>query len=509
MLVEFSLILFASSFLFSLKRRVGSYNPSTLDILASVYLLTMLVCAYVNFRFNNSIESTPYLISPGSLFSRTILPYSEYCSRILEPYYIILFFLLEYLSRHSNSKLNLLAKASFLFTWLMEVLHFQNVLSISPTLIHLLWASVFILYLLKIQGACPNAKRNASPFPAFLSFIFLAFSSLLLPPKPMPTLLSTHYYLWFPENWKAGYGDGTTDSRPQLGEYKSEDSELIKKHLEKISKSGINVLILDWWPRNPFLKKRALKVTEMIKEYPNLKFAIHLETLDLGLDKNSDLITMNDKRIKDLSKFFEYAGNKLFSSEQYLKVDERPVVFMYASRHLVGDVRNALIKVKEHTKETSSYFPYLIGDEVFYQVPEGRNAKSARLKPRFIPSWDRIMAFDALTLYNPYDPTHHYTSLEEGDTSEFLIESYTLYSRYKDICNQLGIPFLPTAIPAYNDKMIRPHLNHQIIPRVDKNGISTLDALLSTSEEFKNRRGLNLTTITSFNEWNEGTNIER
>jgi len=509
LLIEFSLILLASSFIFSLRRRLVSFSLWNLEVVTSAYFLTMLCCVYLTFKLDNSLAPSPYLIAPGSLFSRTILPFPEYLSRILEPFYIILFFILEYLACKNNSRVTGLARIVFLLAWFLEVLLFYYLCKVPPFVTQLTWAIALILYMLALQGACIGNKKSISPIYSFLVFFLVSFSFTNLVYTKSPNIKGTHYYVWFPENWKAGYGTGEKDSEPKLGQYDTDNSNIVRAHLKEITEQGISLVILDWWPRNPLLKKRALKVAEILKEFPDLKFAIQMETLDLGLDKNSNLITLNEKRINDLSKFFEYTGIVLFSHKQYFKIKENPAVFMYASRHLVGDAKKAFFKIKKHTQEKTGFTPYLIGDEVFYQVPEGKNSKEARLRPQFIPAWDRLRTFDAITLYNPYDPTHHYKSLESGDSSEFLEKSYLLYSKYKDIAHQAGIPFFPTVIPAYNDKAIRPNLNHQIIPREDGNGVSTLWGMFEISKEFENKRGLNLTVITSFNEWNEGTNLER
>jgi hypothetical protein len=471
----------------------------------------MLILAYCAISLDTSNQSSYYFLSPGNLLTRLIPVYPEYFSHILEPFYLILIIICEYLSSRKCSAFRLPARISFLTAWLLEILHFYRNWNYPIFLIQLLWASSFILYSLAILSNEKESKLR----PPFLKLtpIILVIVGLVTPfiPQEDPqSIKATHYYLWFPENWKAGYGTNQEDKTPSLGEYDSENIGTIRSHLKEISDQGISLLIIDWWPKNPILKRKALRVIKILKEFPELKFSIHLETLQLGLDKNSDLMTLDEARTTGLKKSFEYAGRKLFKHKQYFHIDSQPTVFMYASRHLVGNVQSALHSIREHTKEITGKTPYIIGDEAFYQVPEGRNSEQAKLLPNFIPSWERLKAFDAITLYNPYDPTHHYESLENNDISDFLIESQVLYEKYKNISDHLGIPFFPTVIPSYNDKAIRPHLNHQIIPRTDTNSVSTLESLLKITDQYKhNRHGPNILIITSFNEWNEGSNIEK
>lgn len=385
-------------------------------------------------------------------------------------------------------------------------MYFFKFLSVPALIIQTLWALSFFSYLL---GDLNSSKRTqiVPPFTPLLTYILISSLLLIFSPHPQSqSYAGAHYYFWFPENWVAGYGDKNT--KPSRGEYSSETEDIIRSHIIDLKTKGFNLVILDWWPRNPSLKHRAFKFVKILKEFPEMSFAIHLETLELGLDKDSDLITLNQKRVNDLTSFIKYAGKKLFSNPQYLMIDKKPAVFLYASRHLVGPMIKGLNEVRVKVRESTGLTPFFIGDEVFYQVPEGRDSKSALLLPKYIPNWDRLRAFDAITLYNPYDPTREYLSLKENDSSDFLIETTELYYRYQDISNHLRIPFIKTCIPAYNDTAIRPLLQHQVIPQTDKNGVNTLNALRAIISDIDQKESPFILT-TSYNEWNEGTNIEK
>jgi len=391
----------------------------------------------------------------------------------------------------------------------------------SPFILWLIILSIlnlaFLLELsLKSQFRLRHQKHHLSSLLIlpFLLWAILVSKTLVLDSNIRepndPFHLATHYYFWFPENWGAGYAgrkDPDQYNTPLLGEYSSNKPEIISSHLKEMEQAGINLVLLDWWPRIPHLKDRAVKVSEALREHPNMHFSVHLETLEIAEDGSQDVIYMRDKEILVLSLFMEHLAKRLFSHPQYLRIQNRPVVFLYASRHLIGDTRDILLRVRGHVKEKTGFDPYFIGDEVFYNVPEQGSDGVAKLLPNLIPNWDRIRAFDAITLYNPYNPDAPYNEQDEP-IEYFLKETESLYRKYRSIAETAGVPFIPTVIPGYDDRVLRPKINAYPLERKNNTGTYLLDQLLDISESSLSGSAPNMTIITSWNEWNEGTQIE-
>src|SRR3546814_10712170 len=87
-----------------------------------------------------------------------------------------------------------------------------------------------------------------------------------------------------------------------------------------------------------------------------------------------------------------------------LRVDGRPVVILYLTRVLVGDVAGAMAEVREMWR-ARGHDPYVIADEVFWNVTADRRPASFTTRPQE----SRIRLFDAITSYNPYEsgrPSH-------------------------------------------------------------------------------------------------------
>lgn len=80
--------------------------------------------------------------------------------------------------------------------------------------------------------------------------------------------------------------------------------------------------------------------------------------------------------------------------------------------------------------------------------------------------------------------------------------SHQNWKTIKDFCDANNLLFMPSAGPGYVDTAVRPWNNHNTRNRVNGRYYETsLQAALSVRPD--------IITITSFNEWHEGTQIER
>jgi hypothetical protein len=97
-----------------------------------------------------------------------------------------------------------------------------------------------------------------------------------------------------------------------------------------------------------------------------------------------------------------------------------------------------------------------------------------------------------------------------GKQSTFLPEVQELYREYQSAIGK-KIKLIPSIIPGYNDRGVRLSENHPVIPRQFhagwEEGSFFSQALKQTVLPFMNP-DMPMALITSFNEWNEGTQIE-
>ncbi len=330
-----------------------------------------------------------------------------------------------------------------------------------------------------------------------------------------PVLVGAHYYSWFPENWVASYiGQKLVPPmRPALGEYQSDSAAVFAKHVEWAKSSGIDFFIFDWWAKRPNVRRRALQQAEWLDRNPTLKFAIHFEALDLKDAKDavipgedSNVVIMTPQRADRLKRQWEYLAQHYMRRPSYLREKGAAVLFVYATRHLVGPVREAIDEARRHVKATTGVELFVVGDEVYFNALD-YDARGVYLLPEGKPNWNRVLAFDAITAYNPYDESRPQHGGTEG-VPRFLDDVEELYRRYLGVAAAGGIKFIPTVLPGYNDRGVRPKEDHFVIPRFFETGPSFFAQSLKRLGGCSFSRGSGFVVVTSWNEWNEGTQIE-
>jgi glycoprotein endo-alpha-1,2-mannosidase len=316
-------------------------------------------------------------------------------------------------------------------------------------------------------------------------------------------LIGTYYYLWYPGNWRDGYINGRLlpQQLPVLGEYDSSDLKTIEQHIAWSSQYGIDFWAVSWWPDHPELDKIIRENILKAKNINDIKFCIFYETSGLGL-KDDQIDFTPDKGEKLLSDFKLLAQN-YFSHPSYLKINGRPVAIIYLTRTFIGEYSEAIGRLRKGLQKMG-FNPFLIGDEIFWYV-----MRAKPLPPSTHPEMNRIQLFDGITAYNMYDWAK-IKQMGYGRQSTFLPEVQGLFREYQTVLGN-KIKLIPSIIPGYNDRGVRLSENHAVIPRQfqadGEEGSFFSQALKQTVLPFMNPE-IPMALITSFNEWNEGTQIE-
>lgn len=357
-----------------------------------------------------------------------------------------------------------------------------------------------------------------------ISIVFLSSKRSVSGPKcgPLDPLVGAHYYLWFPENWKHGYSGRKflPPVNPALGEYSTADLSVFEKHWSLAQASGVDFFIFDWWPNRPQLDVRLQKITALGSQYPHFRFSLHYESLDLKTKgdppingESENVVYMTPERAERLKQDWLALAKRYMDSPQYLRINNRPVLFVYATRHLVGPVAAAIKGATNFIAEVTGEQLFLIADEAYFNVVSYKPERGIYLLAEHEIDEQRAMIFDGITSYNPYDPAKSDHAGSAG-AARFLGDVAEFYHRYQEFSLAHGKLFVPTVIPGYNDRGVRPKANHFVIPRVIREPRVAAGSRSFFSESL-NRWVLpfiDCTTpvfvITSWNEWNEGTQIE-
>lgn len=308
-------------------------------------------------------------------------------------------------------------------------------------------------------------------------------------------LVGAYYYVWYDAaEWRKGYlGDKLAPPiRPLLGEYSSADPRVAAQHVAWASEYGIDFFAVSWAgrgsPADRYLEAGLLAAPNV----GDIRFAILYESL-LALGHRDHRVDFDDATTGRFVSDLDYLARRYFSHPRYLTLDGRPVLFLYVTRNFEGKQREAIAAARRRI-EALGRAPYLVGDEVFWHDPRRR----------------RLKLFEAVTAYNMYDwPRREFTGYAAA--SAFLHDVTAQYRRYQRATADAGVAFVPSVLPGYNDRGVRPQANHYVIarrlaPDQDEGGLFA-EALRRTGLPFLDDRN-RLLVVTSFNEWHEWTQIE-
>uniref|UniRef100_A0A8C6TFR3 Mannosidase endo-alpha like n=1 Tax=Neogobius melanostomus TaxID=47308 RepID=A0A8C6TFR3_9GOBI len=258
---------------------------------------------------------------------------------------------------------------------------------------------------------------------------------------------------------------------PELGAYSSRDPAVLESHMEQIGASAAGVLVVSWYP--PGLADDNGEPTEDLVPAVldaayrhNLKVTFHIQAYH---GRNDQSVHDNVKYIID-----RYGDHGAFYKFSTSTGKSLPLFYIYDS--------------------------YLTSPESWSELLSPTGAHSIRGS-----------AYDSLFIALIVEERHKQDILAggfDGMYTYFASNGFSFGSSHhnwkaiKVFCDANSLLFIPSMGPGYIDTSIRPWNNHNTRNRVNGRYYETaLQAALNVRPE--------MVTITSFNEWHEGTQIER
>lgn len=287
---------------------------------------------------------------------------------------------------------------------------------------------------------------------------------------------------------------------PLLGEYDSRDRAILSQHVDWARENRINTFMIEWCGRelsqftdshddivSGFLTNPSFNRIRFFFVY-SLVSATRREGEAPFRAIDIDNPLLHDKIIGDL----RYAASRYFTRPNYLRLRQRLALLLYAANLLGGDLPRFIAELRTTVRTETSLEPYLIADQV------GWNSSP---DPDLTPLFDAVMPYAAID--------HRLESGREtalGVVSEELLD---LYACWLNAAHDLGVDFITSVYPGFNGAGAPWCLDddsQSLVPviRRDHDDFRSLirGALSMADPEIR------MIGITSFNEWNEGTNIE-
>lgn len=332
-------------------------------------------------------------------------------------------------------------------------------------------------------------------------------------------LVGAYYYLWYPENFDQGFlrAKLIPPQKPALGKYFSLYPKKVARHIDWAADHGIDFFAVSYWPDRPRLNSRIKDSLLYPPQIRRIKWCVFYETYQLGFDASMGATVFTPEVADRFVEDMKTLAREYFRHPSYLRVDGKPVVILYLTRTFLGDYPAALARTRAAWRKMG-FEGYIIGDEVFWNsvsdesVGVVRDARAAKgiFRAAWKPQQRRMALFDAVTSYNMYAEDRT-SQAGYGSESTYFRDLAARYGEFTAACRETGTAFVPNILPGYNDRGHRLGLDHYAIPRRLSPGAPVGSFLTESwhrlAQPFLDPK-LRMVLITSFNEWNEDTQLE-
>jgi hypothetical protein len=269
---------------------------------------------------------------------------------------------------------------------------------------------------------------------------------------------------------------------PMLGEYNDRDAAVIKQHLEWSRYAGIDYWVTSWWGPGG---REDTTTLEHILPHPDLgdlKIALFYETAGRMNDFTDDTNLRPD---------IDYIADNYFDHPNYLKIDGKPVLFIYLTRVLSqrGVLKISIDTIRSAANE-KGYALFIVGDQVFGPTPG---------------HIDDLPYLDAVTNYDVYGSMGAVNYATQAKVDQY----YRGQEGWKQAAAELGVAFIPAVSPGFNDTGVRD--GHRPLSRQlaeGEPGGSLFAAMLQGALPLTDKNVDRMLMVTSWNEWHEDTQIE-
>jgi hypothetical protein len=297
--------------------------------------------------------------------------------------------------------------------------------------------------------------------------------------------VGVYYYPWYGNDFHGGQylrEHLVPSQQPTLGEYDDTDPAVIAEHIAWSEYAGIDVWVASWWGPGSREDQALLGHILPHPDLGSLRIAVFYETVGL---------TNQFTDYSAVSGHISHLAANYFDDPHYLKIDGRPVLFIYLTRVLAheGRLADTMATIRSAAK-ASGHDLYLVGDQAF-GTPAGPPAT--------------FNGLDAITNYDVYG------SMEaHGHAGQAAVDAYfAAQDQWRALANEAGVDYLPSVTPGFNDTGVRQ--GHDPLSRrltAESESGSLFRSMLTSARDRTDDDAGDLVMVTSWNEWHEDTQIE-
>jgi len=268
---------------------------------------------------------------------------------------------------------------------------------------------------------------------------------------------------WIDSTWdNAGSYPGGDDIGanfyPQLGSYSSTDPNIIDTHMQQIKEAGIGVLVISWWGKDHLTDQSVSTILDTAHKY-GLKLAFHIEPIY--------------NTVAEFRGHLEYISANYVQHPALYKINGKPLYYLYNSFNLKFEEWRSMLN------------------------PDSESTiRKTHLDGIFIGLWTTMFdgeflvksGFDGFYTYFASDGfAYGSTTSNWPDMSAFAHKNNLIY------IPSVGPGYIDTRIRPWNEKNTKNRDSGKYYEMMYENAVNSNPDFIS---------------ITSFNEWHEGTQIE-
>ncbi len=339
----------------------------------------------------------------------------------------------------------------------------------------------------------------------------MPITRLFEPPQNEYIVIAQHNFWYFGPDQGGGFGDGKgnreTPLTPYLGDYWSSDADVMYQQIEWAVEFGVDAFSIEWTtPRGTDGCCASMEDTldDVFLTSPNIHkvrwvifydFVLRLAQTP-GLEQYVDRLDFDEPAVYEtlVSDFIHFA-EKYFDHPQYLTIDGRPVIYIWATNAFIGDLEGALREAREEVAALG-YDVFVVGDEVV----------ANRFNPHHASLFDGSSSFTFLI--PGLDPRYWRDISDAAEAVDRTFERWrTNLEGLKVIDREEFVNFQPAWAPQYDDRLVKPE-GGIYVPALSKEQVVAMAEVARKHAQPVGSQGQKLIWLNTWNCWAETTTIE-
>lgn len=301
-------------------------------------------------------------------------------------------------------------------------------------------------------------------------------------------------------------GDRNTRLFPLLGDtYAAADPGNVYQQIEWAAAYGVDAFSIEWTtPRGEgccgsmentlddvFLKSSNIDKVRWVIFYD---FPLRLMQTS-GLEKYAVDFDFDEEQVYSTFVYdFRRFAHKYFGNPQYLTIDGRPVIYIWATNAFQGNIEGAIQDAREAVAE-EGYDVFIVGDEI---IANRFSAHHASL-------------FDGVTTFTFLIPGLDISAWEDiGDAIPQVDRTFTQWQGYLKGLKVAGreeyVNFQPAWAPQYDDRLVDHGSTY--VPATSKEQVTEMAEMARSHAQPVGSQDYQLVWINTWNCWGETTTIE-